>query len=59
MAVYLGVVNDGKFVSLDGYTLQDSNGLTLYALQTSDKYKIIIDNVVYRVNVNLSLKDGE
>ena len=59
MAIYLGIVNDGTFVTADGYSLQDSNGLSLCALQASDKWKIIIDNVVYRVNVNLSLKDGE
>ena len=59
MAIYLGVANDGTFVSSDGYRLQDSNGLYLNAMQASDKWKIIIDNVVYRVNVNFSLKDGE
>lgn len=59
MALYLGIANDGTFVTSDGYRLQDSNGIYLDSLQTSDKWKIIIDNVVYRVNVNLSLKDGE
>ena len=59
MAVYLGIVNDGTFITSDGYRLQDINDVYLYATQATDKWKIIIDNVVYRVNVNLSLKDGE
>lgn len=59
MAVYLGIVNDGTFITSDGYRLQDINDVYLYAKQATDKWKIIIDNVVYRVNVNLSLKDGE
>ena len=59
MAIYLGIVNDGTFITSDGYRLQDSTGLYLSALHASDKWKVIIDNVVYRVNVNLSLKDGE
>ena len=59
MAVYLGIVNDGTFVSSDGYTLKDSNGITLHAMQEVSRYKVVIDNIVYRVNVNLSSKDGE
>ena len=59
MAIYLGITHDGALISSDGYILQDTNGMTLYALQTSAQYKIIMDNVVYRVNVLLSLKDGE
>lgn len=59
MALYLGISNNGTFVSSDGYRLQDSDGLLLTALQESNKWKIIIDNVAYRVNVNSGLKDGE
>lgn len=59
MAVYLGIGNDGTFVSSDGYRLLDSNGLYLTALTTTDKYKIILNNVVYRVNLNLNTKESE
>lgn len=59
MAVYLGISNDGTFVSSDGYTLQDSNDLSLTALSSVHKYKIILNNVVYRVNVNLNTKESE
>jgi hypothetical protein len=59
MAVYLGIANDGTFVSSDGYSIQDSEGLSLYAMQASDKWKIILNNVVYRVNVNLDKKESE
>lgn len=59
MAIYLGIVNDGTFVSSDGYSLRDSNNLSLYAQQASDKWKIVLNNVVYRVNVNLDTKESE
>lgn len=59
MAVYLGIANDGTFVSSDGYSLQDSNGLFLYSEQASDKWKIILNNVVYHVKVNLDTKESE
>lgn len=59
MAIYLGINNDGTFVSSDEYKLQDLDGLYLYALQASDKWKIILNNVVYRVNVNLDTKESE
>lgn len=59
MAIYLGIVNDGTFVSSDGYSLRDSNDLSLYALQASDKWKIILNNVVYHVKVNLDTKESE
>lgn len=59
MALYLGVASNGTFVSSDGYRLQDSNGLYLTALSTSEKYKIILNNVVYRVNVKLPKKESE
>ena len=54
MALYLGITSNGTFVSSDGYTLQDSNDLVLAALPTSNKYKVILNNVVYRLNVNLN-----
>lgn len=59
MAIYLGIVNDGTFVSSDGYSLRDSNNISLYAEQASDKWKIVLNNVVYRVNVNLDTKESE
>lgn len=59
MAVYLGVVNNGTFVSSDGYALQDSNGISLSALPFTNKLKVIINGVAYRVNVNLPKKERE
>ena len=59
MAIYLGIANDGTFVSSDGYSLRDSNDLSLYAMQASDKWKIVLNNIVYRVNVNLNTKEAE
>ena len=59
MAVYLGIANNGTFVTADGYRLQDSNGILLSATPSTTKWKVVIDNIVYRVNVNLGLKDGE
>lgn len=58
MALYLGIDNDGTFVSSEGYVLQDSNGLTLTALPVVNKRKIIIDNVVYRLNINMTAKES-
>ena len=58
MALYLGT-NNGVFVSLEGYVLQDSNGVSLIALPMADTRKIIINNIVYRLNVELSEKEGE
>ena len=59
MALYLGIDNNGTFVSSDGYTLQDSSGLSVSALSSVSKYKIILDNIVYRVNVNLNTKEDK
>ena len=59
MAVYLGVGNNGSFVTSDGHTLIDTDGLTLTAYPSVSKYKVILNNVVYRINVNLNKKEGE
>ena len=59
MAVYLGVGNNGSFVTSDDYTLVDANGLTLTAYPSVSKYKVILNNIVYRINVNLNKKEGE
>lgn len=59
MALYLGVTNNGTFVSSDGYTLQDSNGLYLVALPETSKLKIILNGVSYRLNVKLPEKESE
>lgn len=59
MAIYLGISNDGTFVSSDGYRLRDSNDAPLYASQASDKWKIVLNNVVYRLNVNFNTRESE
>lgn len=59
MAVYLGVVNNGTFVSSDGYALQDSNGISLTALSATSKLKIVLNGVAYHVNINLPNKESE
>lgn len=59
MAIYLGIVNDGTFVSSDGYSLRDANNLSLYAEQASDRWKVILNGVAYRVKVNLDTKESE
>lgn len=59
MALCAGLKNSDAFVSLDDYVLQDSEGVYLSVLSVVDKRKIIINNVVYRVMVNLDLKEGE
>lgn len=59
MALYLGVINNGTFVSSDGYALQDSNGISLIALPETSKLKIMLNGVVYRLNVKLPEKESE
>lgn len=59
MALYLGIINNGSFVSSDGYSMQDLDGLSLYALSDSSKQKININGVVYRLNIKLPKKEGE
>ena len=59
MAIYLGISNNGSFVSLDDYALQDVNNLYLYAQPESSKWKIMLNNVLYRVNIDLDTKESE
>lgn len=59
MAICVGLKNDGAFVSADNYILHDANDEPLSVLSVVDKRKIIINNVVYRVMVNLNLKESE
>lgn len=59
MAIYLGIVNDGTFVSSDGYSLRDANNISLYAEQASDKWKVVLNGATYRVKVNLDTKESE
>jgi hypothetical protein len=59
MAIYLGIANDGTFISLDDYKLQDSGSMYLYARPISDKWKLIFNNVTYNVNVDLETKESE
>ena len=56
MAVYLGIPNNGTFITSDEYKLQDSTGINLIATPSTNKWNIIIDNVVYCVNINLDLR---
>ena len=53
MALYLGIGNDGNFITSDGYSLKDSNNLFLTATPESSKYKVILNNTVYKVILNL------
>lgn len=59
MAQYLGIINNGIFMSSDGYSLQDSNGLSLVAIPKTRKLKINLNDVVYRINVKLPAKESE
>ena len=59
MALYLGITNNGSFVSSDGYSLQDSNGMSLMALPYTNKLKIMLNGVAYRLNVKLPEKESE
>jgi hypothetical protein len=59
MALYLGIANNGNFVSSDGYTLQDANSLYLYALPATTKLKIMLNGVAYRFNIELPVKESE
>ena len=56
MAVYLGVPNNGTFITSDEYKLQDSAGINLIATPSINEWNVVIDNVVYRVNINLDLR---
>ena len=59
MALYLGVINNGIFMSSDGYSLQDTNGLSLMAIPKTRKLKINLNDITYRVNVKLPAKESE
>jgi hypothetical protein len=59
MALYLGIKNNGTFITADGYVLQDSNGLSLTALPSTNKQKIILGNIMYRVNTKFLTKESE
>lgn len=59
MALYLGVSNNGTFVSSDGYALKDSNNLLLNAQFKTAKFKIILNGIAYRVNIELPKKESE
>jgi hypothetical protein len=59
MALYLGIKNSGAFITADGYALQDSNGLYLSALPSTSKQKIILGNIMYRVNTKILTKESE
>lgn len=57
MSLYLGVVNNGTFVTSDNYTLIDSNDEPLVAQSSTSKWKIVINGVTYHVNINLKESD--
>lgn len=50
MAIYLGIVNSGLFVTADNYVLVDSNNLKLNASAETSKWKIMINGIKYRIN---------
>lgn len=59
MALYLGINNDGTFMSSDYYSLLDLNGFLLRALPEESKWKVVLNGVAYRVKVNLDTKESE
>jgi hypothetical protein len=61
MALYLGGSNYLSIISSDGCMLKDSNGMLLAATAFSgdNKVKIRLNNVTYRLNVNLTAKESE
>jgi hypothetical protein len=52
MPLYLGIANNGTFVSADDYSLQDSNGEHLDAEQLINKLKIFLDGTQCRLTIN-------
>ena len=59
MALYLGTSNDIKIISSDGYVLQDLDSLYLTALPSTSKFKINLNGIAYRLNIELPLKERE
>lgn len=59
MAVCVGLKSNDTFVSADGYIIQSSDDLYLSILSIADKRKIVINNIVYRVMVDLNLYKKE
>ena len=59
MAVYLGISNNGQFVSSDGYILHDSDSVHLTALPLTTKFKIILNGVACHVNIELPTKESD
>ena len=59
MGLYIGGGNNLTLLSSDNHILLDSNGLSMLALPEISKKKIILNNVVYRLNINLNSKEGE
>lgn len=59
MALYSGVANNGNFITSDGYTLQDSDSLSLSALPAVSKFKIMLNGIAYHVNIELPTKESE
>lgn len=53
MALYLGIKSDGTILSSDGYKLRDANDVLLSAMTSVDKWKIMINDIEYRLNINL------
>jgi hypothetical protein len=59
MSLHLGIVNNGSFVSADGYKLQDSTGTHLSATFLVNKLKVMINGVIYSFKVKLPKKESE
>lgn len=64
MAIYCAGTSDITLVSSDNKILQDSEGQSMFSLyvsgaRTYEKQKIIINNVVYRLNTLHLCKEDE
>ena len=59
MGVYHGISSNGMFVTADNYGLQDLDGKSLSSQPSTDKWNIVIDNIVYRLNIDLNTKESD
>jgi hypothetical protein len=59
MSLQLGIASNGSFVTADGYKLQDSNGTHLSAAYIVNKFKVMINGVIYSFKVKLPKKESE
>ena len=59
MALYLGLINNGIFVSADNYNLKDINDVYLTALPSTNKLKVNLNGVAYRLKIELPVKESD